>query len=268
MKNARSYMLGEDKLAALRLKLLDETYGPSSRDLLSRLIAPGMKVADFGCGPGLLTHWFARQVGPEGLVTGIDANAQFLEDARARTASLDPGAQVTFIESDVMDTSLPAGSFDLVFCRFLLVHLKQPLECLREMARLLRPGGWIVAEECEISGGFTEPASSAYQEMMRRMLQTGNTIGVDYDLGPKLPRLFSQLGFEGLQIHVQQPTFMQGEQKRFWEYTYLEGAQKVLKAGFTSDENVQRLSRKVAEVTCNDETVVGLCRSFQVWCRK
>ncbi|MGD9367595.1 MAG: class I SAM-dependent methyltransferase [Desulfobacteraceae bacterium] len=267
MKNERSYVLDDDSLAAQRLRMLDSTYGPASRRLLSHLIEPGMRVADFGCGPGLLTNWVAEQMGPEGYVVGVDSSAEFIAYARSQAASLKRNG-VQFTNSDVLATPLSPREFDLVFCRFLLVHLQRPLDCLREMARLLKPGGWLVAEECELSSGFTEPHCPEYQMMLQAMVQIGLAINVDYDLGPKLPGLFRALGFERLQIHVQQPTYMQGEKKRFWEYTFIEGAEKAIASGLTAREKVERLANRVSAITCDTETVVGLSRSFQVWCQK
>jgi SAM-dependent methyltransferase len=268
MKNEQSYVLGDDRLANQRLRMLDSAYGPASRALLSRLIERRMRVADFGCGPGLLTNWIAEQVGPEGCVVGVDSSAEYIAYARSQASSLKQSGEVQFINSDVLATSLPPREFDIVFCRFLLVHQQRPLDCLSEMERLLKPGGWLVAEECELSSGFTEPHSQEYQQMLQAMVRIGLAINVDYDLGPKLPGLLRALGFKRLQIHVQQPTYMQGEEKRFWEYTFIEGAEKAIASGLTVRKNVDQIASRVAAITCDHETVVGLSRSFQVWCQK
>jgi SAM-dependent methyltransferase len=268
MKNKQSYVLGDDRLASQRLRMLDAAYGPASRALLSRLIERRMRVADFGCGPGLLTNWIAEQVGPEGYVVGVDSSAEFIAFARSQASSLKIGREVQFINSDVLDTALPPREFDIVFCRFLLVHMQRPLDCISEMDRLLKPGGWLVLEECELSSGFTEPHSQEYQRMLQAMVKVGLAMNVDYDLGPKLPGLLRTLGFGRLQIHVQQPTYMQGEEKRFWEYTFIEGAEKASASGQTARKNVEQIASQVAAITCDNETVVGLSRSFQVWCQK
>lgn len=268
MKNEPSYVLGDDRLANQRLRMLDSAYGPASRALLSHLIEQRMRVADFGCGPGLLTNWVAEQVGPEGYVVGVDSSAEFIAHARSRASSLKQSGEVRFIHSDVHATALPPGEFDIVFCRFLLVHLQRPLDCLGEMKRLLKPGGWLVTEEFELSSGFTEPHSREYQQMLQSMFRIGLAMHVDYDLGPKLPGLLRKLGFERLQIHVQQPTYVQGEEKRFWEYTFIEGAEKVIASGRAIRKDVEQITSRVASITCDTETVVGLSRSFQVWCQK
>lgn len=268
MKNQRSYVLDDNRQAAQRMRMLDTTYGPATRASLSRLVKPRMRVVDFGCGPGLLTNWVAEQIGPGGTVVGVDSSAEFIACARSRASRLEQSGKVQFINADVLATALPPGKFDLVYCRFLLVHLQRPLDCLSEMARLLKPGGWLVAEECEISSGFTEPHCPEYQQMLQAMVKVGLANNVDYNLGPKLPGLLRTLGFERLQIHVQQPTYVKGEEKRFWEYTFMEGAEKAIASGLAAREAVEQLARRVAPITCDTETVVGLARSFQVWCQK
>ncbi len=266
--NEGSYVLSDNRLANQRLEMLDSAYGPASRALLSRLIEPRMRVADFGCGPGLLTSWVAGQVGPEGYVVGIDSSAEFISYARSQASNLKQSGDVLFIHSDVLDTALSPREFDIVFCRFLLVHLQRPLDCLAEMERLLKPGGWLIAEECELSSGFTEPYSREYQQMLQSMVRIGLSINVDYDLGPKLPGMLRALGFERPQINVQQPTYMHGEEKRFWEFTFIEGAEKAIASGRTDRNKVDQIASRVASITCDAETVVGLSRSFQVWCQK
>jgi SAM-dependent methyltransferase len=268
MKNEGTYVLGDNRLANQRLRMLDSAYGPASRAFLSRMIERRMRVADFGCGPGLLTNWVAEQVGPKGYVVGVDSSAEFIAHARYQASNLKQSGEVQFINSDILDTALPSRQFDLVFCRFLLIHLQRPLECLSEMQRLLKPGGWLVAEECELSSGFTEPHSQEYQQMLQAMVRIGIAINVDYDLGPKLPGLLRALGFERPQINVQQPTYMQGEEKRFWEYTFIEGAEKAISSGRAVRKNVEQIASRVASITCDTETVVGLSRSFQVSCQK
>ena len=75
-----------------------------------------MRVADLGCGVGMVTTLLAELVGPDGEVVGVDASGEQI--ARAREL-LPPGvSNVRFIEASATDTGLPADSFDLVYCRF------------------------------------------------------------------------------------------------------------------------------------------------------
>jgi SAM-dependent methyltransferase len=81
--NQGQYALATGEQAVGRLKVLHSIYSPVGREvLLEAGIAPGMKVADFGCGTGTMTHTLASIIGVSGSVTGIDVNAPQLEQAR------------------------------------------------------------------------------------------------------------------------------------------------------------------------------------------
>ena len=268
MNDQSSYVLDESSLGAGRLEILDRTYGPGTNALLSRVpVVEGMRVADFGCGSGLVSTWLAKRVGPQGTVTAVDSSKDLLGIARRRAT--EQGRQnVEFVEADVYDSGLEKRRFDMVFCRFLLVHLQRPTDCLRIMDALLKPGGYLVCEECEVSSLFTVPRVPEYEEMLDLMLKVGRGIGVDYDLGPKLAGLFIDIGYKEPKVYVQQPAYVQGEEKRFWEYSFLEGVPKAVAAGLLQKSEVERIARAAAAAADDEKLLIGLARSFQVCGRK
>src|SRR6516162_7601298 len=108
-----SYVLATGQAAAYRLRLLHGLYGEGTRRvLLEAGLRPGMRVADFGCGVGMVTSLLADLVGPTGSVVGIDSSGAQLAQARERLNT--DGAHIRFVEASATDTGLPSGSFDLV----------------------------------------------------------------------------------------------------------------------------------------------------------
>src|SRR5262249_50759702 len=139
------YALATGQAAAHRLNLLHSLYGPGTRRLLLDAgLRRGMRAADLGCGVGMVTALLAYLVGPEGHVVGIDASAEQLDQARERAKA--GYTNTSFVQASATDTGLPPGSFDLVYCRFLLIHLAEPEQALREMRTLLKPNGILVCE--------------------------------------------------------------------------------------------------------------------------
>jgi SAM-dependent methyltransferase len=105
-------------------------------------LSPGDLVLDVACGPGNFSREFARAVGDDGLVAGIDASRTMIERGAAELVQTGV-ANVGLIRGDA--TALPFGdsTFDAVCC-FAALHLfAEPFAGLDEMRRVLRPGGRI-----------------------------------------------------------------------------------------------------------------------------
>ena len=111
---------------------------------LARL-APGESVLDVGCGTGTLAIAAKRRVGPSGVVHGIDASPEMIERARRKAAKAK--TDVAFRTAIVEALPFPDARFDAVLGTLMLHHLPRPArrECAREMRRVLRPGGRVLA---------------------------------------------------------------------------------------------------------------------------
>lgn len=95
-------------------------------------VAPGMRVLDVCCGPGLLAAGAAAR---GARAVGLDFSRAVVALARARV----PGA--AFLEGDAQALPFEDASFDAVVCGFGIIHLPDPEKALAEIARVLRPGG-------------------------------------------------------------------------------------------------------------------------------
>lgn len=102
--------------------------------------APGEAVLDLACGPGALTAAAARAVGPTGRVLGVDLSEGMVQAARQRAHELGL-AQAGFARMDAERLALPDGGFDLGLCSLGLMYAPDPDAALRELRRVLRPGG-------------------------------------------------------------------------------------------------------------------------------
>ena len=200
---AGAYALATGEAATYRLRLLHGLYGPGTRRLLLEAgLRRGMRVADVGCGVGLVTALLAKLVGPEGQVIGIDFSGAQLTRARERLAG--SGTSASFVEASATDTGLPPGSFDLVYCRFLLLHLPEPERALGEMRSLLKPGGTLVCEDGDLTSSGSEPPSAlaAFADLWCRL---GPRRGLDYNLGRRLFHMVLAAGFPAPEITFNQP---------------------------------------------------------------
>ena len=122
------YALASGAAAVHRLFVLHNIYGPAGRRLLLQAgLKRGMHVADFGCGVGAVTRMLGEMVGPSGSVTGIDVSAR-PDPAGDAASALSAGlVQRRVSRGRRMRTpGFRRHSFDLVYCRFLLLHLTDP----------------------------------------------------------------------------------------------------------------------------------------------
>jgi ubiquinone/menaquinone biosynthesis C-methylase UbiE len=98
------------------------------------------RLLDSGCGPGIVSRHLARRVRQ---VTGIDVTRAMVEVAR-REAAADGLGNTEFLEGNMTSLPFESGVFDGAVTRYTFHHLDTPLEALRELVRVTRPGGRIV----------------------------------------------------------------------------------------------------------------------------
>ena len=105
----------------------------------------GRRVLEVGCGRGVALAPLLRWLRPKRL-TGLDVDRQLLEIAAARLRGL-PGEQaLALVEGDVRELPFPSGSFDVVIDFGTCYHVARRAQALREIARVLAPGGLLVHE--------------------------------------------------------------------------------------------------------------------------
>jgi SAM-dependent methyltransferase len=260
------YALATGEAAAYRLAILHELYGPGTRRvLLEAGLRRGMRVADLGCGVGMVTALLAELVGPTGYVVGIDSSAAQLAQARERLNA--DGAHIRFVEASANATGLPHGSFDLVYCRFLLIHLPEPERALREMFALLKPDGILVCEDGDLTASGSEPPSAldAFADLWGRL---GPRRGLDYTLGRRLFQLVLAAGFPTPGITFNQPVVARGEHKRLLELSVAEAGPAFICAGLITSRDLHRTLVEMRRLAGNESVLAVMPRMAQVWARK
>jgi SAM-dependent methyltransferase len=140
-------------------------WGPVMADLA--IMKQGDRVLDVACGTGALTLAVAERVGPQGSVVGLDASPDMLTVARRSPH------QIEWIEGFAEALPFTDGSFDRVVSQFGLMFFKDPTQALREMTRVLRPGGTLAVAVCDAVD--RSPGYDALAKMLDRLF--GTTVG-------------------------------------------------------------------------------------------
>jgi SAM-dependent methyltransferase len=130
---------------AAELGLRNDVYRRPLATALDRLgLREAWRCVDVGAGGGDVAVALAGLVGQDGRVYAVDSDPLARDVVAAAAAA--QGAQVLAITQAAEDLTLPE-EVDLAFCRFLLLHVVDPLAVVRRMASTVRPGGWVVAQE-------------------------------------------------------------------------------------------------------------------------
>lgn len=164
-------------------------FAPSSLQALKNArIRRGMNCLDVGCGSGSVTRVMAEIVGGSGRVMGIDLDENYLDYCN----SVKKSDNVKFVKDDISKTTLlDEQAFDIVFSRFLFVHLRDKVSALKAMTRLLKKGGVMIIQELDHSPGswLCYPHDSHVEELRRAYVALIRRTGGDPLAGRKLYRL-------------------------------------------------------------------------------
>ncbi len=262
---SNDYLLAQGAADVDRLAILNHLYGPPSEALLTEAgLKPGMRVAEIGCGSGNMTCWMAQMVGPSGHVTGVDASEESLEQARKQAQARRLG-NVDLVRGDVNQLSLPADSFDLVYCRFVLMHQRQPEKGLRQMRAAVRPGGKVVCEELDLSRCFFEPPCPLMQRLMELNVALGDRQGVHYRLGSRMNTLFQNAGLGQFELSFFTPAAMRGPAKRLLTLSFREIAAKIVGSGLATQAEVDEIVREAERTDSDNTTLYGMPLMGQGW---
>ena len=171
------YTFGDNQRASARLRRLAELYESETRELLQRSGVRRPRLAiDLGCGPGWSTRVLQQAVESQRTV-GLDASERYVAEARERQ-----GRDLEFLVHDVTRAPFPVADPDLLLCRFLLTHLREPEHALAAWADVAVPGARLLVHETE--GLEAEhPALVRYYELLAELQRHyGQTLHVGTQL--------------------------------------------------------------------------------------
>jgi SAM-dependent methyltransferase len=178
----------------IELDLRNDVYRRPLATALDRLgLREGWRCADVGAGGGDVTVALARIVGRDGRVYAVD-NDPARRDEVAAAAAEAAQAQVVALTQAGEELTLPEP-LDLAFCRFVLLHVHDPLVVLGRMGRAVRPGGWVVAQEPVTSAGRVDGVAMSMPDAR------------DPDVGARLPALIREAGLELVDAWAEAPAW-------------------------------------------------------------
>jgi SAM-dependent methyltransferase len=159
-------------------------------------LKPGDAALDVGCGTGHDVRLLADAVGPTGRAVGLDESPLLIAEAQARTAAC---PQAEFVIGDATSMPFADGEFAGARVERVLQHLTDPAAAVAEMARVVMPGGRLVAMEPDWD---TLAISAADLDVTRAVVRVSAARFSRPDAGRRLPEWFARAGVEVLRVET------------------------------------------------------------------
>lgn len=246
-----------DERNSERQRLLAKVLNSLTRQVLQHVNRlPGGRCLDLGCGQGNTTRLLAEVLRPAECV-GLDYDANLVSQA---TAHPDNPAGVSFIHGDASALQFADGAFDVVFTRYLLVHMLDPIAVIREMLRVASPGGTVIAFEPDCSSQFSYPPSWAFD----RMSFIWDGLFADARIGRKLVHHFRAAGASRIQVGGLQGMEYDGtDLKRLYRLSVESAKAAIAAKGLLSDADFRGIVQELERVEQDPQTV--LVKFPDVW---
>lgn len=192
---------------------------PLAADLIEvASLRAGERVLDVACGTGVVTRLAATRVGKAGSVAGLDVNPGMLSVARSVTPV---DAAIDWYETSAEAMPLSDGAFDVVLCQMGLQFVADKLQALKEMRRILGPGGRVVLN----FPGPTPELFAAFADALARHIdpKCAGFVKLVFSMhnGDELRGLMTEAGFEDVEVHQTRRTLRLPKAEDFlWQYIH------------------------------------------------
>ncbi len=185
------YIHGISRNEQSRLAILNDMTNKSFLDFLK--LGEKDSVLEVGSGLGLLAAEVAKNI-PEGKVIGLEKSEEQLKKCPITVSNL------TFINGDAQDMPFEDDSFDVVYCRYILEHVNNPLKVLNEVRRVLAAGGRLFIQENNILAIEMYPDCPYFKKAWQKFALLQYELGGDALIGKKLYSLVRKSNFRKIEL--------------------------------------------------------------------
>lgn len=250
-----------------RLKLTSSIYNPYSQAFIKKCLQnQGGKALEIACGQGVMTCWLAELPGVQS-VLGIDISPESIEKAKALSASLQLH-NTEFRILSVYDLDLLKETFDIIYLRFVLIHLTNPLAALRAVYNKLNPNGLMICETAIHSHSFSTPSTTCYDQFIKLIKLLFSSQGKDADLGKQLYSLCLSLNFSIEDMNYSQPMLIDPADKKIMVLGFQRAKELFLKEKIVTQKELDSLEQQMAKEYLNPKSVWAAPTFCQVLAKK
>ncbi|MHA7685479.1 methyltransferase domain-containing protein [Cupriavidus sp. PET2-C1] len=264
-KAAATYPLQTGESDRQRLQIMSSIYDPATKDFLRRYLPTEGRILEVGSGHGQIACWMATR-SARSTVLGLDISPSQIDLATSAAQRLGL-TNLTFRVRDAIrfpDALRSEGAFDLITCRFTLLHIKERAEVIQTLLAQLSPSGTLVMEEPSLASPFSVPAVAAFEEANAVMMAYGWINDIEYDYVEDIWPIVTGLDVNIKEARFSQPTVWKKEHKEVVYLSFQQFRPQLIKRGLLDDERAETIAQSLAREFMDDAVISGGMRTLQI----
>lgn len=263
-----SYQLRTDTFGRKRLNIQGELYNPASwLFLIKQDIKPGQSILEVGCGGGAMTPFLAQLVGKKGRVLAID-NSHAQVKATEQLIQKIKLNHVECRELSVFDVDQLKEKFDVIYVRWVLVHLKDPFTALAQLVKQLKKGGKIIIDEMLNSYNFSHPENKYFAKRRYAIEQFFIRNGLDPNLGLLLKPALQKIKLKKIEEGLFQPLIQTKSERNLLTLFFHEIKDKLIALKILTEKEWHELMAGLEKLAAEKNNTIALSSMYQIaWTR-
>ncbi|GGD87023.1 class I SAM-dependent methyltransferase [Microbacterium murale] len=216
----------------------------NSAEYLRAHLTADARLLDVGAGPGTITMDFAQHVGH---VTATEIGEAELALSQ-KLAAAQSVSNIDFSVEDVHALSFADDSFDIVHTHQVLQHVADPVQALRAMRRVTKPGGLVAARDADYAGFIWFPLAPGLDEWLHLYRAAARANGGEPDAGRRLLSWARAAGFEDVTATASTWCYATADERAWWGGMWADRivesalARQLVDDGFATAADLQRIS--------------------------
>jgi len=266
--NDKTYLLNVGSADRERLDILSDIYAAGSKHFFLQNLPPHARsILDIGCGHGHMTRIFAQAVqSNNGQATGIDISPEQI--AACEALRIEQGTtNVHYLVRDISVGQPFDEQFDLVYCRFLLMHLKEWDRVFENMLSACRDGGSIIIEEPGLPFfSFPERASAARANAFAMLLD--ERAGLHFDCAAPLWAHIQKYPLDVESVQFNQPALLTARHKSLYWRTLIQLKEPLIAMQIASQDEIEDVIADLQLMANQENYLAGGLRVLQLHLKK
>lgn len=248
-----------------RLMVTAQVYNAATTEFLRKFLPKIGRILEVGCGHGQIAQWLAYNA-PEATVIGLDNDAEQISLARS-AASAHGITNLSFRVGDLNDLaslSQFARQFELITCRFTLLHIGQRRPVIEALLDLLTPSGILVVEEPSLGSLFCMPPVAGFEQANAAISAYGESRGVNYNCIEDIWSIITKMNVQIRDARFSQPTVWKKEHKALVKLSFQQLSPLLVAHGILEENQAKRIEQSLDNEYMDDLVISGGLRTLQI----